>query len=274
MPGRPVLGVEVPADAPDRDGRGDDGRQRQADLQAPAQGRADGIPRLGQADRRGGAGGPSTAADGPPPPPALRPSGTFRHQAHSRRSGPRVSRRHSTLHGMTTTNARSRAMARSPSVAKPGDMMPRTVRSKPMRPTWIANRVAMKPRTQPRSIGARADFLLGQPSGQGRHLRVLREGRSATAVSPVSPAVNTGERKMFQAVPKIRTAPATATVQATRLPAEGQDRRGRAEVAEAGEGPSQGGPPRVPAEGCRGGSGRRPGRTTRRGRVQIAVEAK
>ena len=34
MPGGPVLGVEVPAHAPDRDRRGDDGRKRQADLQA------------------------------------------------------------------------------------------------------------------------------------------------------------------------------------------------------------------------------------------------
>ena len=106
-------------------------------------------------------------------------------------------------------------MARSPSVAKPGDTTPRKVRSKPMRPTWIANRVAMKPRTQPRSIDARADSSSASRRARARTSGSSGSSRSATAVSPASPAVNTGERKMFTAVPKIRAAPAAATVHAT-----------------------------------------------------------
>ncbi len=73
----------------------------------------------------------------------------------------------------------------------------------------------MKPRIQPRSIDARASS-----SSASRRARASISGSSgrsssATAVSPESPAVNTGDRKMFKAVPKILAAPAAATVHAT-----------------------------------------------------------
>ena len=140
-------------------------------------------------------------------------------------------------------------MARSPSVAKPGDTTPRKVRSKPMRPTWIANRVAMKPRIQPRSIDARADSSSASRRARARTSGSSGSSRSATAVSPESPAVNTGERKMFKAVPKILAAPAAATVHATiacprRTSSATQTRR----LPRPARDPGQGGPACVLAE--------------------------
>ena len=160
-------------------------------------------------------------------------------------------------------------MARSPSVAKPGDMMPRKVRSKPMRPTWIANRVAMKPRIQPRSIDARADS-----SSASRRARASISGwsgrsRSATAVSPESPAVNTGDRKMFMAVPKILAAPAAATVHATTACPRRTSSARKPGGCRVPRGSRPGRTGVCPCGGRRRqGSGRRPGRTSRRGRVR------
>src|SRR5262249_31728573 len=152
---------------------------------------------------------------------------------------------------MTTTNARSRAMARSPSVAKPGATTPRKVRSKPMRPTWIANRVAMNPRTQPRSTDPRADSSSASRRARARTSGSSGRSSSATAVSPESPAVNTGERKMFTAVPKMRRAPAAGGPHAPRPPAPPRD-QGRAPeergVPEAGGEPGAGGAARVRGE--------------------------
>ncbi len=141
-----------------------------------------------------------------------------RHHCQARRSSRRVSLRHRTLPGMMRANAARMATTRSPSTATPGERMPRNVRSKPMRPMWIANSVAINAAIQPRSIGPRAVSSSARRSASVRSSSRSGRPRSLTVVCPASPAVNTGDRKMFQAVPKMRTAPATATVQAKVCP--------------------------------------------------------
>ena len=105
-------------------------------------------------------------------------------------------------------------MARSPSVAKPGDTMPRN--------GPVEAHAADVDREQggdeaedPAAVDRRPGrLLLGQPAGKGQHLGVLREEQVGDGRVAGSPAVNTGDRKMFKAVPKILAAPAAATVHA------------------------------------------------------------
>ena len=140
-------------------------------------------------------------------------------------------------------------MARSPSVAKPGATMPRTVRSKPMRPTWIANRVAMKPRTQPRSIDARADSSSASRRARARTSGSSGSSRSATAVSPaVAGGEHGGEEDAHGRPEDPRRGGGGHRPRHHRLPAEYQQRPADQEVAEAGGDPGQGGPAGVPAE--------------------------
>ena len=106
--------------------------------------------------------------------------------------------------------------------------MPRRDRSKPIRPRWMANSVAMKAQIQPLSSDARA--LSSAASRSASAVSSGSSGRpsSASAVSPASVAVNTGDDVMFQAVPAMRRPPASASVQSSAYSAESDQEDGHA----------------------------------------------
>ena len=109
-------------------------------------------------------------------------------------------------------------MNMSPSTATAGDASPRIVKSVLIRPMWIAKSVAIKAIVQPRSIGARACSSSATDAAIALASGASSSPSSLTTVSSASLIECTGATAMFHAMPKILSAPASATPTAASHP--------------------------------------------------------
>ena len=132
-----------------------------------------------------------------------------------RNSSGRVSWRNPSRAGPITPKPMSSAEARSPTTATTGPSRPTMVHSACMRPTWIANSVATKAMTQPRSYGRRSIASLVRRSPRRSSSGCSGRPRDRITRDPACSAVWTGVVTMFQPAPKMRSAPARAAVHVT-----------------------------------------------------------
>ena len=117
----------------------------------------------------------------------------------------------------------------------PGDSSPSIVRSARMRPMWIANSVRMNAIVQARSVGARPRSAASTSAASATASGSPVSPSSRTTVSSASAVVWTGAVAMFQAMPTILPAPATAMTHASAEPRANRSRRARDRVPERGQ---------------------------------------
>ena len=266
--GRPVLGVEVPTDAPNRDGGGDDGRKGQANLQAPAQSRADGVARLGQANREAKpvaherTNGPSPPASlllghlqAPAPKPTLR---TSRQPAPQHAARDDDNERQEQGDGQVTERgeARGHDAEEGPVEAHAADVDREQGGDEAEDPAAVDRRPGR--------------LLLGQPAGKGQHLGVFREKQIGNGRVAGVAGGEHGRQENVQGRPEdSRRTGGGHRPRHHGLPAEHEQRRANQEIAKSGERPRPGRSGVCPCGGKRRrGGGRRQGRTIPRGRAR------